>query len=106
MVERVNLTVRQAFGTIGAEERPAFVKTASACGSGSSSSSAFYNMARPHMSLRHPLPLHERIHRGAIRPRWRVCTPAMAAGLTDHVWTFHELLTAKFEPLESQSISQ
>ena len=30
----------------------------------------------------------------------------MAAGLTDHVWTFRELLTAKFEPLESQSISQ
>jgi hypothetical protein len=30
----------------------------------------------------------------------------MAAGLTDHVWTFHELLTAKFEPLDSQSISR
>ena len=26
----------------------------------------------------------------------------MAAGLTDHVWTFRELLTAKFEPLDSQ----
>jgi hypothetical protein len=29
----------------------------------------------------------------------------MAAGLTDHVWTFRELLTAKCEPLDSQSIS-
>jgi hypothetical protein len=29
----------------------------------------------------------------------------MAAGLTEHVWTFRELLTAKFEPLDSQSIS-
>jgi len=27
----------------------------------------------------------------------------MAAGLTDHVWTFRELLTAKFEPLHNQS---
>jgi hypothetical protein len=38
--------------------------------------------------------------------RWRKRTPAMAAGLTDHVWTLRELLTAKFEPLDSQSISR
>jgi hypothetical protein len=25
--------------------------------------------------------------------------------VTDHVWTFRELLTATFEPLDSQSIS-
>ena len=37
--------------------------------------------------------------------KWRAVTPAMAAGVTDHVWTFRELLTAKFEPLDSQSIS-
>jgi hypothetical protein len=66
---------------------------------------AFSNVARPHMSLRQPLPLHERTRHGAICPRWRERTPAMAAGLTDHVWTFRELLTAKFEPLDSQSIS-
>jgi hypothetical protein len=50
--------------------------------------------------------MRERIRHGAIRPRWRERTPAMAAGLTDHVWTFRELLTAKFEPLDSQSISR
>ena len=66
---------------------------------------AFYNVARPHMSLRQPLPLQECERHGAIRPRWRECTPALATGLTDHVWTFRELLTAKFEPLDSQSIS-
>jgi len=65
----------------------------------------FYNFARPHMSLRTPLPWSERGPHGAIRPRWRHHTPAMAAGLTDHVWTFRELLTAKFAPLDSQSIS-
>ena len=31
--------------------------------------------------------------------------PGMAAGLTDHVWTFRELLTAKFEPVHNQSSS-
>jgi hypothetical protein len=45
---------------------------------------AFANVARPHRSVRQPLPLHER-------------TPAMAVDVTDHVWTFRELLTAKFE---------
>jgi hypothetical protein len=65
----------------------------------------FYTFARPHMSLRTPLPLNECVPHGAIRPRWRHHTPAMAAGLTDHVWTFRELLTAKFTPLDSQSIS-
>jgi hypothetical protein len=55
-------------------------------------------MARPHMSLRQQLPPHERKCHGAIRLRWQERTPAMAAGLADHVWAFRELLTAKFEP--------
>lgn len=56
------------------------------------------HVARPHMRVRRPLPMGERIRHGAIRPRWGERTPAMAAGLTDHVWTFRELLTATFEP--------
>jgi hypothetical protein len=42
---------------------------------------------------------------GLICPKWQPRTPGMAAELTDHVWTFRELLTMKFEPLHSQSIS-
>ena len=67
---------------------------------------AFSTVARPHMSVQRQWPLPERTRHGAIRPRWRQCTPALAAGVTDHVWTFRELLTVKFEPWESQSISQ
>jgi transposase-like protein/IS1 family transposase len=40
---------------------------------------AFYNFVRPHMSLR-----QEKVKR----------TPAMAAGLADHVWTIRKLLVA------------
>jgi hypothetical protein len=36
-----------------------------------------YNFARPHKSLANPYPR----------------TPAMAAGLADHVWTFEEIAT-------------
>jgi hypothetical protein len=66
---------------------------------------AFSKRASPHMRLQPPLAQHEQTRHGAIRPRWRQQTPAMAAGMTDHVWTFRELLTVKFEPLNSQSIS-
>jgi IS1 family transposase len=102
--ERVHLTLRQALA-------PWVRKTSRFCQDRERLRQrvvffqAFYHVARPHMSLRQPLPLRERTHHGAIRPRWRECTPAMAAGVTDHVWTFRELLTVKFEPLDSQSIS-
>jgi len=104
LVERVNVTLRQALAPL-ARKTSSFCKDRERLRQRVVFFQAFYNVARPHMSLRQPLLLHERIHHGAIRPRWREHTPAMAAGLTDHVWTFRELLTAKFEPLDSQSIS-
>jgi hypothetical protein len=64
---------------------------------------AFDNVARPHMRLRVPLPDQEPQAVGLIQPKWCHRTPGMAAGLTDHGWTFRELLTAKFEPMHNQS---
>jgi IS1 family transposase len=104
LVERVNLTLRQALAPL-ARKTYSFCKDRERMRQRVVFFQAFYNVARPHMSLRQQLPLQERTGHGAIRPRWRKRTPAMAAGLTDHVWTFRELLTAKFEPLDSQSIS-
>jgi len=104
LVERVNLTLRQALAPL-ARKTSSFCKDRERMRQRVVFFQAFYNVARPHMSLRQPLPLHERTRRGAICPRWQERTPAMAAGLTDHVWTFRELLTVKFEPLDSQSIS-
>jgi IS1 family transposase len=104
LVERVNLTLRQALAPL-ARKTSSFCKDRERLRQRVVFFQAFYNVARPHMSLRQPLPLRERTRRGAICPRWQERTPVMAAGLTDHVWTFRELLTAKFEPLDSQSIS-
>jgi hypothetical protein len=104
LVERVNLTVRQALAPL-ARKTTSFCKDRTRMRQRVVFFQAFSTVARPHMSLRQPLPLHERTRHGAMRPRWREHTPAMAAGVTDHVWTFRELLTAKFEPLDSQSIS-
>jgi len=53
---------------------------------------AYYHFCLPHHSLRTELPRPEGT-RGTGSPRkWRPVTPAMAAGMTDHVWTTSELL--------------
>ena len=104
LIERVNLTLRQALA-------PLVRKSWSFCKDREQMSrrviffQAFYNFARPHQSLRLPLPEEEQVRSGLIQPKWQPRTPGMAAGLTDHVWTFRELLTAKFEPILYQSIS-
>ena len=44
----------------------------------------YHHFAREHASLRTPVP--------GLKARYRSQTPAMAAGLTDRVWTVGELL--------------
>jgi hypothetical protein len=103
-VARINVTLRQAVA-------PLARKTSGFCTDRERRRQrvvffhAFSNRARPHMRLQQPLAQHEHTHHGAIHPRGRQQTPAMAAGMTDHVWPFRALLTVKFEPLNSQSIS-
>ena len=104
LIERVNRTMRQALA-------PLVRKTYSFCQDREQMRrrvvvfQAFYTVARPHQSLRTPLPVREHIVRGMIQPKREDRTPGMAAGITDHVWTFRELLTVKFDRLYSQSIS-
>lgn len=50
-----------------------------------------YNFCEPHDRLR--VKLH--LPRGH---RWVERTPAMAAGITDHIWSIHELLSFKLPP--------
>jgi hypothetical protein len=46
---------------------------------------AWYNFIKPHKSLR--------IETNQRNKRWIQRTPAIAEGITDHIWTFKELLT-------------
>jgi hypothetical protein len=49
---------------------------------------ATYNLVRPHSALR------RRLRKPAAHGRlWTARTPAMAAGLTDHIWSLEELLS-------------
>jgi hypothetical protein len=57
---------------------------------------SYYNLVRPHKSLRIP------DQDGSLR-RWQPRTPAMAAGLTDHIWTVKELLTTLSVPMANNT---
>jgi hypothetical protein len=58
----------------------------------------YHNFCLPHASLRQPLLIPEVTNgRGSARV-WRPWTPAMAAGLTDHVWSVKEVLLYRVPP--------
>ena len=58
----------------------------------------YHNFVLPHASLRQPLLIPEVTSgRGSVKV-WRPCTPALAAGLTDHVWSLKEVLLYRVPP--------
>jgi IS1 family transposase len=104
LIERLNLTLRRTLSPL-VRKSSGFCKDRELMRSRVSFFQIFYNFSRPHQSLRIPLPENQRFSQGAIHTRWIPRTPGMAAGVTDHVWSFRELLTVKFEPIHNQSIS-
>ena len=98
LIERFNLTLRHALAPL-TRKCLGFCKDREQLRRRVTFFQAFYNIARPHQSLRLALPAPEEPDVGLFHRKWQPRTPGMAAGLTDHVWTFRELLTAKFEPI-------
>ena len=90
-VERDNLTQRQSNRRL-TRRTNGFSKALTWCEKQLWLSLAYSHFVLPHKSLRERLPTPEPT-RGAGSPRmWRLVTLAMAAGLTDHVWTTDALL--------------
>lgn len=92
-IERLNATFRQRLSALARRSR-ALPRTAESLVTGMHLVGCVYNFCTWHESLRLPLYIG---HRG--RRRWIKRTPAMAAGLTDHRWTVHELLLFKVPTL-------
>ncbi|PXF56285.1 MAG: hypothetical protein C4B58_04045 [Deltaproteobacteria bacterium] len=90
LLERLNLTLRQSLAPL-ARKTLGFSKERKNLRKQIVFFQAFYNFARPHMSLREKVSETTK----PFEQRWASKTPGMAAGLTDHVWTFRELLTVK-----------
>jgi len=91
LLERLNLTIRQSLSPL-VRKTLGFSKKRDNLRKQTIFFQAFYNFARPHMSLREEI---NETH-NPFEQRWTQKTPGMAAGITDHVWTFRELLTVKF----------
>jgi hypothetical protein len=96
-IERVNLTVRQHVAAVGRR-----VMTLCKYEAGLRQQLAlyhtYYNFCLPHASLRQPLPEPKPTNGNGSAKQWQSCTPAMAAGLTDHVWTLREVLRFRVPP--------
>ena len=96
-VERLNLSLRQHVAAIGRR-----VSTLCKGEDGLRQQLAlyhmYYNFCLPHASLRVPLPQLLPTNGTGSATQWRPCTPAMAAGLTDHVWSLREVLLFRVPP--------
>ena len=85
-IERFNLTIRNSLAR--------FIRKGMNCSKDLKRHShvldffqAWYNFVKPHQSLRVEIDLGGK--------KWMQRTPAMAEGLTDHVWSLRELMTFK-----------
>jgi IS1 family transposase len=65
----------------------------------------YHNFVRPHASLRQPLLVPEATNGTGSAKVWRPYTPAMAAGLTDHVWTLQEVLLFRVPPWSQPQVA-
>jgi IS1 family transposase len=90
-VERLNLDLRQCVAAIGRR-----VNTLCKGEEGLLDQLAlfqtYHNFVLPHASLRQALSEPIPTNGSGSAKLWRPCTPAMAAGLTEHLWSLREVL--------------
>jgi hypothetical protein len=83
-IERSNLTSRH-FNSRLTRKTLAFSKTIAMHQAAAVLDDAYYNLVRPHKTLRQEVIAPDR--------RWLPRTPAMVSALTDHIWTVKELFS-------------
>jgi IS1 family transposase len=96
-VERLNLDIRQHVAAVG-RRVSTLCKGEDGLRQQLGLYHVYYNFCLPHTSLRLPLPHPEPTNGTGSAKRWQSRTPAMAAGLTDHVWTLREVLLFRVPP--------
>ncbi len=89
LIERLNLTLRRENATLQ-RKALSFAKDQNEFNAHLAFQIAYYHLVRPHLSLREEIPATS--DEKPVR-RWKRRTPAMAAKITDHVWSLRELLT-------------
>jgi len=96
-IERLNLSIRQGVAALG-RKVARLAKTDAGLRDLLSLWQAYYNFCLPHVALRLRLPAPQPT-KGSGSPKiWQPRTPAMAAGVTDHIWRMEELLLLRVPP--------
>jgi hypothetical protein len=96
-VERLNLSLRPHVAAIGRRVSPLGKAEDGLCQQ-LALSHCYYNFCLPHASLRQPWPQPVPTNGTGSAKVWQPYTPAMAAGLTDPVWTLQEVLRYRVPP--------
>src|SRR5712691_10576489 len=96
-IERLNLDIRQRVAAVG-RRVTALCQGEDGLRQQLVLFQSYHNFCLPHVSLWQPLRVPEPTHGSGSAKRWHPCTPAMAAGLTDHVWTLREVLLFRVPP--------
>jgi len=94
-IERTHLTMRLFNGRL-VRKTLAFSKDVGMYRASAAWEDLIYNLARPLKTLRLEV-------FGDPKRRWKRRSPAMAAGLTDHIWTVKELLKTVVPPLPNNT---
>lgn len=89
-IERFNATLRQRLAVLTRRSRQIADRLLT-LHAGMYLIGTVYNFCWPHHSLRQQNP-------APTGPKWHLRTPAMASGLTDHIWSLEELLSYKVAP--------
>jgi IS1 family transposase len=103
-IERVNRTLRAHVPGLGRREE-GLVKTEPALRRRGVLVIGYYNLCLPHTSLREPLPRPIPTKGNGSAKKWQPRTPAMAADLTDHVWSVGEFLLFRVPPWRQEGMA-
>jgi IS1 family transposase len=104
-VERNNLTCRQSNGRLSRKVL-SFSKDLTWMEKHLWLSLAYYHFVLPHSSLAQLLPEPQLTRGSGSSKKLQLTTPAMKAGITDHVWTMEELLSYRVPPDFRDSLEQ
>jgi len=96
-IERVNLTIRQHVAAVG-RRVSTLCKGEDGLRQQLALYQTYYNFCLPHASLCQALPQPEPTNGTGSAKQWRPQTPAMAAGVTDRVWSLREVLMFRVPP--------
>jgi hypothetical protein len=96
-IERVNLSIRQHVAAVG-RRVSTLCKGEDGLRQQLTLYHVYHHFCLPHTSLRQPLPQPALTTGTGSTTQWPPRTPAMAAGLTDHVWSVREVLLFRVPP--------